>query len=217
MSGSGTHDLMPAAHGFAGVDIVGIDFSTSIQRLALHVIRNWDRYRHQTDALRGDHGVWAFGVNALPFPLTHRPVSPWLLPSFSVEHFQRREYDRGLIQYGSAFYDYFFMALGYARELGAPDDNRRATLPITIRLLCDGMPNGGAYSAGDVRPLLEEARARGVRFKLVALTVLKYWRTMWQFGQSLGLTDEELEVVSFDDGTSAGQTVDTGFDLLSTC
>src|SRR5207302_452591 len=79
-----------AARDFAGVDFVGIDFSTSIQLVASHVIRGWDRYRCQVDALRPDHGVWPFGVNAIPFPLTHRPVPPRLLPRFCGEHFQRR-------------------------------------------------------------------------------------------------------------------------------
>src|SRR3954467_11972587 len=58
----------------AGVDIVGIDFSTSIQRIAGHIIHGWDRYRSQVNALHPDHGVWAFGVNAIPFPLTRQPV-----------------------------------------------------------------------------------------------------------------------------------------------
>src|SRR5262245_28713186 len=105
-----------AAHGFAGVDLVGIDFSTSIQRVARHVIRGWERYRRQVDALRGDHGVWAFGVNALPFPLTRGPVPPRLLPRFREEHFQRRGCGQGLIEYGSAFYDYLFTALAHAKE-----------------------------------------------------------------------------------------------------
>src|SRR5438876_417948 len=54
---------------FTGVDIVGIDFSTSIQKVACHVIRGWERYRRQVEAVRPDHGIWAFGVNAIPFPL----------------------------------------------------------------------------------------------------------------------------------------------------
>src|SRR6476619_4631714 len=65
-----------AAQPFRGVDFVGIDFSTSIRPIADHVIRGWDRYRAQMAALRADHGVWAFGVNAVPFPLTRRPVAP---------------------------------------------------------------------------------------------------------------------------------------------
>src|SRR6516162_6080349 len=83
-----TDDL--ALHHFAGVDIVGIDFSTSIQRIARHVIQGWDRYRAQVNALRHDHGVWAFGVNSIPFPLTRQPVSTGLLPSFREAQFQRR-------------------------------------------------------------------------------------------------------------------------------
>src|SRR5262249_43736459 len=78
-----------AAHQFTGVGIVGIDFSTSIQQVAPHVIRSWDRYRTQQEALQPDHGIWAFGVNAVPFYLTPRPVPPRLLPSFREEHFPR--------------------------------------------------------------------------------------------------------------------------------
>src|SRR5262249_29163732 len=126
-----------SAHEFAGVDIVGIDFSTSIQKVASHVIRGWERYRRQADALQGGHGVWTFGVNAIPFPLTRGPVPPGQLPSFCEEHFRRRGYGRGLIEYGSAFYDYFLVALGYAQELGAFDEGRRAPVPLTISLLCD--------------------------------------------------------------------------------
>jgi hypothetical protein len=200
---------------FAGVDIVGIDFSTSIQQVASHVIRGWDLYRYQVDGLRRDYGVRAFGVNAIPFPLTRGPVPPRLLPSFREEHFQRRGCGRGLIEYGSAFYDYFLLALGYAQELGVFDEGSRVSVPLTISLLCDGFPNGGTYQAKDVRPLLEAARARGVRFKLVAITQLRYWRLMLQFSQSLGLTCEELEVLSLDEGISVEQTFDTGFHLLS--
>jgi hypothetical protein len=204
-----------AAHEFAGVDFVGIDFSTSIQRVAPHVIRGWDRYRRQVDALRPDHGVWAFGVNAIPFPLTRGPVPPRLLPGFGAEHFQRRGYGRGRIEYGSAFYDYFYVALGHVRELGVFDEGGQAPVPITISLLCDGWPNGGAYRAGDVRPLLEEARARGVRFRLVGFALRKYRAAMRQFPESLGLTDGELEVAWYDEGMPDGQTIDSGFDSLS--
>jgi hypothetical protein len=208
-------DTDGAAHEFAGVGIVGIDFSTSIRQVAPHVIRSWDRYRHQEDTLRPDHGIWAFGVNAVPFYLTRQPVPPRQLPSFREEHFRRRGEGAGLIEYGSAFHDYFFVALQHARDLGAVNQGHQVPKPITISLLCDGCPNGGIYSASDVRPLIEEARARGVRFKLVVLTQLKYWRAMWRFGQSLSLNDEELDVVSFDEGISAEQTIDTGFQLLS--
>jgi hypothetical protein len=108
-----------------------------------------------------------FGVNAIPFPLTRRPVPPRRLPSFRAEHFQQRGDGAGLIEYGSAFHDYLLVALGYAQQLGV-FDNGAAPLPVTIALLCDGWPNGGTYRASDVRPLLDEARARGVRLKLVA-------------------------------------------------
>src|SRR5437868_5355872 len=92
-----------AADEFAGVDIVGIDFSTSIQRIAGHIIHGWDRYRASVNALHHDHAVWAFGVNAIPFPLTRRPVPPGRLPGFRPEQFQRRGHGPGLIEYGSAF------------------------------------------------------------------------------------------------------------------
>jgi hypothetical protein len=206
-----------SAHEFAGVDIVGIDFSTSIVRLARHVIRGWDRYRNQVETLRPDHGIWAFGVNAVPFYLTRKPVPPRLLPRFSQEHFRQRGDGQGLIEYGSAFHDYFFAALQHAQELDAVNQGHQVSKPITISLLCDGCPNGGLHSASDVRPLIEEARGRGVRFKLVVFTLLKYWRVMWQLGQSLGLADEELEVLSFDEGVSCEQTIDSGFELLSRC
>jgi hypothetical protein len=200
---------------FAGVDIVGIDFSTSIQRIATHIIHGWDRYRAQVNALRSDHGVWPFGVNAIPFPLTRRPVSPGLLPGFREEQFQRRGTGPGLVEYGSAFYDYFLVALAQAQELSAQNEGRRAPLAITISLLCDGFPNGGTYRASDVRPLLEEARGRGVRFKLVGLALRKYRRAMQEFRESLGLSSEEVEVAWYDDDVPDGQTVSSGFDSLS--
>jgi hypothetical protein len=204
-----------AADEFAGVDIVGIDFSTSIQPIASHVIRGWDRFRCQVNALRGDHGVWAFGVNAIPFALTRRPVPPGRLPSLGGEHFRRRGDGPGLIEYGSAFYDYFVVALGHAQELAAFDADRRSPLAVTISLLCDGLPNGGTYRASDVRPLLEEARARGVRFKLVGFALRKYRGEMRWFRESLGLTAEEVEVAWYDEGTPDERTVASGFDLLS--
>src|ERR1700694_5756720 len=70
-----------AAPESAGVDFVGIDFSTSIRKVAYPVIRGWDRSRHQRAAFHPDHGVWAFGVNSIPFPLTHQPVPLHRLPS----------------------------------------------------------------------------------------------------------------------------------------
>jgi hypothetical protein len=199
-----------AEHEFAGVDFVGIDFSTSILRIAGHVIGGWDRYRYQVDALRPDHGVWAFGVNAVPFPLTRGPVRPRLLPTFGAEHFQRRGTGRGLVEYGSAFYDYFYVALGFAQEPGTPGEGR-ARVPITIALLSDGWPNGGTHRAGDVRPLLEEARARGVRFKLVLLTQRQYREAMRQFRDSLGFTREEVEVVWYDQDTPDEVSVSHSF------
>jgi hypothetical protein len=204
-----------SARDFAGVDFVGIDFSTSIQRVSGHVIHGWDRYRYQVNALRPDHGVWAFGVNAAPFPLTRGPVAPGRLPGFSEAQFQRRGHGRGLIEYGSAFYDYFLVALGHVQELGVFAEGGQAPVPITVSLLCDGVPNGGTYRAGDVRPLLEEARARGVRFKLVGFALREYRDAMRQFRDSLGLTREELEVAWYDDGAPDGKTIASGFDLLS--
>jgi hypothetical protein len=197
------------------VDLVGIDFSTSIQRVASHAIRGWDRYRCQVLALRPDHGVWAFGVNAVPFPLTRWPVPPGRLPSFSEAQFQRRGHGPGLVEYGSAFYDYLLVALGQVQEMGVFAEDGRAHVPITISLLCDDLPNGGTYRASDVRPLLEEARARGVRFKLVGFALLKYRDAMRQFQESLGLTREELEVAWYHEGTPDEKTISSGFDLLS--
>src|SRR5205814_8832893 len=136
-------------------------------------------------------------------------------PGFCGEHFQRRGNGRGLIEYGSAFHDYFLVALGRAQELGVFDDSPPASVPITISLLCDGLPNGGTYRASDVRPLLEEARARGVRFKLVLFALRRYWAAMQQFRESLGLTREELEVAWYDRGTPDEQTMASGFDLFS--
>jgi hypothetical protein len=200
---------------FTGVDLVGIDFSTSIRQVASHVIRGWERYRRQVEALRPGHGVWAFGVNAIPFPLTRGPVPPEQLPSFCEEHFRRRGHGRGLIEYGSAFYDYFLVALGYARELGAFDEGRRPCVPVTIALLCDGWPNGGVYRAGDVRPLLEAARSRGVRFRLVGFALRKYRAWMQQFPDALGLTAEEQEFAWYDEGLPDEQTVGDSFESLS--
>lgn len=203
------------AEEFAGVDIVGIDFSTSIQKVASHVIRGWDRYRAQVDALRPNHAIWVFGVNTLPFPLTRRPVLPRQLPNLREEHFQPRGCGRGLIEYGSAFYDYFLVALGHAQELGVFNEGHPAPMPITISLLCDGLPNGGAYRASDVRPLLEAGRAWGVRFKLVGFALRAYRDAMRQFRDSLGLTREELEIAWYEEGTPNEQTVGSSFDLLS--
>jgi hypothetical protein len=204
-----------AVQQFAGVDIVGIDFSTSVQQIARHVIHGWDRYRAQVNALRHDHGVWAFGVNAIPFPLTRRPVAPGRLPSLREEQFRPRGDGQGLVEFGSAFYDYFFVALGHAEQLAAFGEERREPLRVTISLLCDGFPNGGTYRADDVRPLLEEARAGGVRFKLVTLALRKHCAAMRQFRESLGLTCEEVEVAWYDDAIPDGRTIVSGFDLLS--
>jgi hypothetical protein len=200
---------------FAGVDFVGIDFSTSIQAVAPHVIRGWDRYRQQVESLRPDNGVWVFGVNAISFPLTARPLLPRLLPGFRAAQFQRRGNGPGLIEYGSAFYDYFLMALGHAQQLGTFDDDRQFPMPITISLLCDGFPNGGLYRASDVRPLMEVARAHGVRFKLVGFTQRQYRAQVRQFQASLGLAREELEIVWYDEGAFDEQTIGSGFDSLS--
>ena len=197
-----------ATHPFAGVDFVGIDFSTSIQRVADHVIRGWDRYRAQMDALRPDHGVWAFGVNYLPFAFTPRPVPPGQLPRFCPDHFQRQGQGRGLIEYGSAFYDYFRVALEYAEELDGG-------VPVTISLLCDGFPNGGVNRAEDVRPLVTAALARGVRFRLVVITKLKHWYAMWKFAESVGLSRADLEVVTYDGDIPDGHSIDGGFASLS--
>jgi hypothetical protein len=206
-----------AAHEFVGVDFVGIDFSTSIRHVAFPVIRGWDRYRHQMATFHPDHGVWAFGVNAFPFPLTRQPVFPHRLPSLRAEHFERRGHGAGLIEYGSAFYDYFLLVLGHAQTFGAFDEGHPAPVPITISLLCDGWPNEGAYRASDVRPLLEEARACGVRFKVAGFALRKYRVAMQQFGQSLGLTREELEVRWYEEGTPDEHTISSSFDLLSHC
>jgi hypothetical protein len=203
-----------SAREFAGVDLVGVDFSTSIQKVASHVIRGWERFRRQADAFGGGRGVWAFGVNAVPFPLTGGPVPPRRLPSFCAEHFERRGYGRGLIEYGSAFYDYFLVALGYAQELGAFDQGR-AAVPLTISLLCDSWPNGGAYRAGDVRPLVEAARARGVRFRLVGFALRRHRGALRRFPESLGLTREELEFAWYDEGLPDEQTVESSFDSLA--
>jgi hypothetical protein len=208
-------DPSEVAHQFAGVDFVGIDFSTSIQRVASHVIRGWDRYCTQVEILRPDHGVWAFGVNAVPFLFNRGPVSPRNLPRFRMEHFQRRGSGPGLIERGSAFYDYFHVALAYAQELSGSGESRDGPRPITIALLCDGWPNGGTYRACDIRPLLEEARVRGVRFKLVGIALRKYRGAMRQFRDSLGLTSEEVEVAWYDEGIPDEQTVASGFDSLS--
>jgi hypothetical protein len=198
-----------AAQPVRGVDFVGIDFSTSIQPIADHVIRGWDRYRAQMDALRPDHGVWAFGVNAVPFPLTRRPVAPARLPLFCREHFQRRGAGRGFVEYGSAFYDYLRVALEYAQELAD------VSVPVTVALLCDGFSNGGVYRVEDVRPLVEAARARGVRFRLVTFVRHRHWCAMWQFAESLGLTRADLEVVTYDGAVPDGHTMDQSFASLS--
>jgi hypothetical protein len=204
-----------AAHPFAGVDLVGIDFSTSIQCVSHHVIKGWDRYRFQVNALRPDHGVWVFGVNSIPFPLTRRPVAPGRLPCFHEAQFQPRGHGRGLIEYGSAFYDYFLVALGHVQQMGVFDAGRRESVPITISLLCDGCPNGGTYRASDVRPLVDEARSHGVRFKLVGFALREYRSAMRQFRDSLGLTSEELEIAWYNEGLPDEGTISRSFDSLS--
>jgi hypothetical protein len=203
------------APAFAGLDLVGIDFSTSIQAVASHVIHGWDRYRRQAEALRADRGVWAFGVNAVVFPLTRGPVPPRWLPALRAEHFRRRGDGRGLVEYGSAFYDYFAVALGHARDWAAPDEGRGLPGPVTVGLLCDGLPNGGAYRSGDVRPLVAAARARGVRFKVAGFVRREYRAAMRQFRDSLGLTAEELEIAWYDTGAPDEPTIDSGFLSLS--
>jgi hypothetical protein len=199
---------------FAGVDFVGIDFSTSICRVSRHVIHGWDRYRHQVEVLRPDHGVWAFGVNAAPFPLTRGPVAPRRLPSFRNEHFRRRGHGEGLVEYGSAFYDFFFVALRSAGEL-AQAESGGPVVPITIALLCDGLPNGGSYRAEDIRPLLEEARSRGIHFKVAGFVLRKYQPYMSYFAESLGLSGEELEVAWYDTEEPDQLSIHSGFASLS--
>jgi hypothetical protein len=163
--------------------------------------------------MRPDHGVRAFGVNAFPFPLTPKPVSPRRLPRFAVEHFQQRGVGRGLIEYGSAFYDYFFVAIGQVQQLGVFDD--RADLPVSIALLSDGCPNGGNYRADDVRPLIDAARARGVRFRLIVINQSKYWGNIRQFSESLGLAREDVEIIWDDGATPSCASVTSAFEMLS--
>jgi hypothetical protein len=209
----GTDDW--ALHQLAGVDIVGIDFSTSIQQIARHVIGGWDRYRAQMNVLRPDHGVWAFTVNSLPTPLTRRPVSPALLPPFCEGQFRWRGDGPGLVDYGSAFYDYYMVALEQAQYLARSNEAGSAPLAVTISLLCDCSPNGGIYRASDVRPLLEQARARGVRFRLVGLALRKHRAVIQHFQESLGLTCAEVEVALYDDVIPDGRTIASSFDSLS--
>jgi hypothetical protein len=200
---------------FAGVDFVGIDFSTSIQEVAGHVITGWDRYRRQVRALRPDRGVWAFGVNCLPFPLTRRPVPPDRLPDLRAEHFRRRGDGRGLVEYGSAFYDYFAVALEHAWELAEDEGCPADPVPATVALLCDGMPNGGTYRADDVRPQVEQARAWGMRFRVVGFVRRKYRAEMERFRDSLGLTDEDLEIAWYDTGVPDEESIHHSFLSLS--
>lgn len=202
---------------FRGIDIVGIDFSTSIQQVAGHVIRGWDRYRQQVDCHRHGQGIWVFGVNALPFPLTQQPVPTWQLPRLQHPHFQRRGHGPGLIEYGSAFYDYFVLALAHAQEVSAWSKRNRPKMPITVSLLCDGFPNGGTYRASDVRPQFEEARARGIRIRVVAFVPRCYRQNLQMFQDALGLMDDELEVGWYDEGSLDGDTIDSGFMSLSSC
>jgi hypothetical protein len=202
-------DPQNAAQEFAAVDLVGIDFSTSIQAIANHMIQGWDRYRRNVEMMRPDYGVWAFAVNAIPFPLTRQPVPPGQLPNLRHEHFRPRGCGQGLIEYGSAFYDYFLLALGHAQQLGVFDGGFGEAIPIRISLLCDGCPNGGSYQSSDVRPLVAEARARGVRFRVVGFTRATYSDAMRQFGDSLGLTRDELEV-SYYDGAAPDSLLVTG-------
>src|SRR5262249_45008231 len=128
----------------AGIDIVGIDFSRSIQRVARHVVTGWGGYRTQADALRPGNGVWAFGVNPGPFPLTRGPVPPCRLPMLACDHFWPWGVGRGMVEAGSAFFDYLLVTLGYAHQIGAFAPGGPAA-PITVALLCDGCPNGGEY------------------------------------------------------------------------
>jgi hypothetical protein len=114
--------------------------------------------------------MWVFGVNATPFPLARRPELPGGLLRLAIDHFLPRGTGRGLVEYGSAFFDYLMIALGHAYQLGVFDDDQ-AVAPVTIGLLCDGWPNGGTYRADDVRPLLAVARDHGVRFKVVGFRV----------------------------------------------
>jgi len=119
-----------------------------------------------------------------------------------------------MVEYGSAFCDYFFMAIGQVQQWGAFDGESIPT-PITISLLSDGLPNGGQYHADEVRPLIAAARSRGVRFKLVVIGQPQYWSNIWAFSDSLGFARSEMELV-WDSGTvPAPQSIGTGFELLS--
>jgi hypothetical protein len=181
-----------AGDDFAGLNLVGIDLSTSIRWVAPHLITGLGLWRQQEEAMRPDHGVWMFGVNALTFPLTHQPVRPGQLPRLGADHFQLRGFGAGLIQSGSAFYDYLMNALGYARQFGAFDPH--PPLPVTISLLCDGAPNGGGYGPADVRPLMDEARVRGVMFRVVGFVLYKYREWMDRFVNSLGLGPNDMQI-----------------------
>jgi hypothetical protein len=163
--------------------------------------------------LRPNHGIRAFGVNALPFPLTPRPVSARRLPRFAWEHFRPRGYGRGLIEYGSAFYDYFFVAIGQVQQLGVFDN--QVDLPVSIALLSDGFPNGGSYRADEVRPLIEAARARGVRFRLIVIGHPKYRGNIQHFSESLGLARDDVEIIWDNGSTPSGESMGSAFELLS--
>ena len=85
---------------------------------------------------------------------------------------------------------------------------------MTISLLCDGYPNGGVYRSSDVRPLLEEARAWGVRFR---------WRgsphavigppcTSWA---TAGADPRGAGCCWHDEGPADEGSIHSSFDLLS--
>ena len=69
--------------------------------------------------------------------------------------------------------------------------------------------------AGDVQPLVEQARARGVRFKLVAIMQPAYRSAMTAFRESLGLTQDEVEVVWYEENLPEAITIASGFESLT--
>ena len=62
---------------------------------------------------------------------------------------------------------------------------------------------------------MDEARARRVRFKVVGITQPRYRSAMRRFGESIGLTDGELEVVCHEGWIADGDSIHTGFEMLS--
>ena len=86
---------------------------------------------------------------------------------------------------------------------------------MSISLLSDGLPSGGHYGPADVRPLIEAARVRGVRIRLVIIGQAQYWEYIWQFSEQLGIARTEMEIIWDHGAVPAPVSISSGFEMLT--